>query len=246
MSTLRRATVRVGSLVLLVCACSLPAWGSDPPDSELNPVSGKIETVDASAEGGNYDLRFVADPGGGCARSVFPLTSDPLDDLAPRLTITGSGDTWVVWWRDGEIDTVLARKRTLATDSWSGEITVGNKLESGRHPEIVHDGSTAWVAYELDDVSGDTGVAAAGIHDDVEPVGTRDILATTGYTGDRDLSILSEAGQLWVSWVDSATEVGWSEYDYATETWGSAGYESYAADDVEQARERIRTAVLAN
>jgi len=246
MSTLARNAFRACFLTILAAVCCLPAAASDPPDSELNPVSGKIETVDSSDDAGNYDLRFVADPGGGCARSIFPLTTDALDDLAPRLTITAEGDTWVVWWRDGEIDSVLARKRTLATDSWSEEITVGDKLESGSRPEIVHDGSAAWVAYEIDGPALETTIAVGVIHDDPDPVTTRETVDTTGYTGDRDLSIVFADGHLWVSWVDSATEVAWSEYDYATESWGAVGYESYASDDVEQARERITTAILAN
>lgn len=246
MTVRSREIVRACFVAVACAACCLVSAGSDPPDSELNPVSGKIETIDTSTDAGNHDVRFVSDPGDGYTRATFMVTADPLDDLGPRLSVTNGGDTWVVWWRDGEIDTVLARKRTLATGVWSDEVTVGEKLEGGRKPEILHDGATAWVAYELDDPSGDTGIAVSAIHDDPDPIGSRDVLATTAYGGDRDLRIEFAAGQLWVSWVDGASEVGWSEYDPCSESWGTAGYEFYAADDVEQARGRIRTTVLAN
>jgi len=239
-----RRTGRRSVVALLAAACFLTAAGSDPPDSELNPVTGIIETTDVSSDSGNSDVRFVADPGGGCARFVFLVTSSPFEDLGPRLTITEEGDTWVVWWRDDVYDTVLARKHTLATDSWSEEIIVGEKLESGSRPELVHDGSTAWVVYEIDDTAGGTSIAVGAIHDGPDPVGARRILATAFYEGDIDPAIVFAEGQLWVSWVDSDSEVGWSAYDPASGVWQAAAYEPYAADSVEQARQRIRAAVL--
>ena len=181
MTARSRKIPRACSFALLSAVCCLVTAGSDPPDSELNAVSGKIETIDTSTDAGNLDVRFVSDPGGGYVRSAFMVTTDPLDDLGPRLSITDGGDTWVVWWRDDGIDTVLARKRTLATGAWSDEFTVGEKLEDGRRPEIIHDGTIAWVVYELDDPSGDTGIAVSAIHDDPDPIGSRNVLATTAY-----------------------------------------------------------------
>jgi len=107
MTVRSREIVRACFVAVACAACCLVSAGSDPPDSELNPVSGKIETIDTSTDAGNHDVRFVSDPGDGYTRATFMVTADPLDDLGPRLSVTNGGDTWVVWWRDGEIDVTV-------------------------------------------------------------------------------------------------------------------------------------------
>jgi hypothetical protein len=227
----------LGTLTAIV-AC-LPLAASDPPDSKLNPVSGNIETTDATPDGDDYDVRHVITVEGNPTRAVTTLSTDSRDDLGPRLAISGSGDSWVVWWREGETDEVIMRKRTHTTDTWSDELRISDKSESSRSPEIVHDGKNAWVAFELDD-AGDIVIAVSVIGDDPNPVGSRMYVSATDYAEDCDTLIHNEDGHLWVTWVDSSTEVGWSEYDYASESWNAAGYESYSSDSIEDARERIR------
>ncbi|UCF67618.1 MAG: hypothetical protein JSV80_17965 [Acidobacteriota bacterium] len=43
---------------------------------------------------------------------------------------------------------------------------------------------------------------------------------------------------------DSATHVGWSEYDDAADSWSVPAYESYANDSIQDALARVRTTVL--
>jgi len=221
------------------------ATASDPPDSAVNPASGFIEIVDATlGVGSNYNIRHVVNPGGGDPPAVLVLSNNSLDDLDPRIRIGPGGDTWVVWWRDGSTDEVLCRVHDYSTDTWSSEHALSTAEESARNPEIVYDGTNAWVAYEFNTTEG-IGIGVLGIEENPDPFG-RDVVATTSFTGDVDTRIHAESGNLWVTWVDNATYVGWSEYSHATSSWASPGYESYASDSVSAARARVRTTVLNN
>jgi len=98
------------------------------------------------------------------------------------------------------------------------------------------------VAFEIDVTSG-VSIGVARLDEDPDPFPTRAIVATTESTI-LDTRIIADSGHLWVTWVDSTNDVGWSEYDYPPETWAAPSYESYAQDDVQAARGRIRGAVL--
>ena len=241
----RRIIPRIGVVALLLSILCLVVVAADPPDSEVNPVSGYIESVYSAWENTDFNISHVTDPGDEQPIEVVIVSGHPSDDLGARIEISSAGDTWVVWWRDAATDQVLIRKRTYSDDSWSSERLVSDSGESSRNPEIVHDGSDAWVAYEFDDAGG-TSVAANVINDEPDPIPDHTVVGTTSYSGDVDVLIQAESGNIWVSWVDSTSDVGWSEYDYSTASWGAPQYESYANDDVEAARARIRTTVLGN
>jgi hypothetical protein len=233
-------------LALIISTClieDISVLASDPPDSDVNPKSGHIETTDSTWNETNYDVRHVTDLGEGLGRTIFDVSSDSVDDITPRVGISADGDTWVVWCRSDDKDLVLVRKHSYSTDSWGDERAVSNRLESSRHPEIVHDGTHPWVVFEFDD-AGDTGIAVNEIYDDPDPIGNRIQLAVTDYVGDLDVLIHYETSHLWVTWVDSDFEVSWCEYDYQSEAWGTPAYESYSSDSVDHARSRIRTSIL--
>jgi hypothetical protein len=80
------------------------------------------------------------------------------------------------------------------------------------------------------------------IDDTPEPI--RSIIATTSYTGDLDIQLEGEAGHLWVTWIDSATLVGYSEYNFESHLWSLPFRESYAGGTVAAARDRIRNRIL--
>ncbi len=215
---------------------------SDPPASAVNPQSGDIEIADPTWSGTSRDIDYVIDAGNGQWPEVYTVTDNSLDDHRPQLVIASSGDAWVTWWRDDTLDRVLVRKRHFSDGSWDDERVQGETGESSRNPTIAHDGTDPWVAYELDDQS-NTGIAVGIVVDEPDPIGIQTVLATSEFTGAVDVTIHSDQGHLWTTWVDSATDVGWAEYDYASETWGLPGFESYAQDTVEDALDRIRSAV---
>lgn len=233
----------VQAFVLLFCTALFGLETQDPPDSEVNPQSGDIETVDPIVVGSNQDIRYVVDHGISTTPDIETVTENALDDRNPRLVISTAGDAWVVWWRDDTVDKVLSRRRDLSEEAWDDERVLSLTSESSSHPAVVHDGTDAWVAYEY--LNGtDISIGVATIIDEPDPVDDRIEVASTGFSGEIDVMIHAESGHLWVTWVDSSTYVGWVEYDYTNETWSSAATESYAADTVAEARERIRDEVL--
>ena len=197
---------------------------SDPPDSEINPQSGYVEIVDTVSESSNGNIRRAVDTGPGQPNEVEIITTDATDDLDPKVTITDNGDTWVVWWRDKATDEVLLVRHDYSVVAWSSEELVSTSNESSSAPAIVNDGTEVWIAYEY--ISGsDTGIAVAGGVNEPSPWPSRTVIDMTTYSGTIDVQIHGESAQLWVSWVDSTTHVGWSEYDSTTEAWSSTSTE---------------------
>ena len=228
-------------------AMALVAPVAEPPDSLGNNVSGAIETADTPWSGTSYDVRHVINPGGGRPRIIKILTADGRDDLGPRLAVNpGNGDSWVAWWRHGTIDQVVVRRRINATGLWAAERVQSVSTESSRHPSITFDGTRGWIAFEAGAPGGETNLEAKVIEDEPAPFLAATVVATTSYTGTVDPRIHAEYGRVWLSWVDSATEVGWCRYDSATSTWGAPHFEAYDSDSATEARDRIRSIILSN
>jgi len=234
------------SFAVWVATLSVSAvWATDPPDSAVNPQSGYIESVDALVSSGNLNVRFTLDPGPGHSTSSAMLTSNTADDDAPRLEISASGDTWVVWWRNTGTPQIRVRKHTHATNTWGSDRLASSSSEASRRPELVLSDGTPWIAYEV--LSGSsTSVAVLAIEDEPQPIGVRTVLRTTTFGGDVDTQIHALTGHLWSTWVDDATHVGWSEYDATNEAWSNPSYESFANDSVAAARGRIASSVTGN
>jgi hypothetical protein len=229
-------------LLLLLLVGAVVATAGEAPDLEPNPLTGSVEAVDISYENGNR-VRHVVDKGQGADRTSEFISSAA--GIAPRIAVNGGGATFVVWWKGGVGQTgqVIYRKRSLAS-AWSPETLLSNPGENSRNPEIVQCGLSIWVTYEV--VTGSaTAICVTGISDTPEPFPTRIIIATTTYAGDPDVQVHSGGGEVWVTWVDSATHLAWSLYDRATGLWGAPGYQSYAASDIESARRIIRDFILA-
>lgn len=240
----RRRSITFAAMLGLTGAVLADAT-PDAPDSRINVVSGSIETVDTPWSGANYNVRHVITPSGGTGLLITTLSNDSHDDFGARLTVsTLNGDTWVAWWRHESTDQVIVRRRVNATGAWTPERVQSSVTEGSRHPSIAFDGNKPWVAYEADAVTGGTTIEVKLTDDDPAPFVAAVPIAITGFTGKIDTLLEAEAGHLWVSWVDSAAQVGWSNYDTATGLWSLPAYEPYDADTVAAARLRIRTTVL--
>jgi len=227
----------VGVLVLTGSAAA-----SDPPDSAINPSTGNIEIADPVWSGVNQNVDFVVQISGQ-KPAVHTVTDNTLHDLRPRIAHASNGDAWVTWWRDDATDAVLIRKRHLSDGSWDTERLLSDSGESSRNPAIVFDGTNAWVAFEFDDQT-DTGIAVEMIVDDPDPIGVRVVVGTTDFGDTTAPMAHAEQGHLWVTWIDGESDVGWVEYDYASDTWSLSTTESYATDSVADARNRIRAIVV--
>lgn len=230
-------SITFGLLVLALFVA--PALALDPPDAKVNPQNSHIETAHVSWTGSAYVVRHSDDDGSEPPETTTLETCASFCDGA-RIEISTAGDTWEVWWRDGSVAEVVSRKLAYG-GSWGSTRVLSEDDEDSRNSEISRFGSQTWVVFEAEQ-SGGTGVAVNVIIDDPDPIGTRVILRTTAYSGDVDSQIRNESGHLWVTWVDSGTQVGWSEY--ASGSWSSPAYESYSGSTIATARARIRVHVL--
>lgn len=231
----RRVVLSRVSYVLLVWALGSFALADEAPDLELNPVTGFLESVDI-ATGAGHRVRHVVDKGQGGGRTSSYASSSAA--RSPRIAIRSTGESWVVWWEDAATDRVLYARRNPDTGAWTTEAVLSASGEDSQYPEIVHNGSTAWVAYQV--ASGtSTSIEVRSVIDDPEPI---DVIATTTFTGDVDVLVHAESNHVWVTWVDSASYVGWSERQ--SSAWATAQYQSYAGSTVEAARAAIRATVL--
>ena len=117
-----------GSIRVLLVSTAFAAFGAtahaDPPDSRVNPVSGAIETADATLVGSNLEIRHAVNPGQGQPIAVYIVTTNAADYRSPRMAIGSTGDTWITWWRDGSTPSVMVRKRRQADGAWLTERTV--------------------------------------------------------------------------------------------------------------------------
>jgi len=238
------AMVRSSSIfaaVGLAAAAAAATMGVDPPDLRVNEISGLIETVDATWSGSNYNVRYTVMNGAGVLSSSIFLSVNAADDLDPRIIINGVGDAYVSWWRDAAKDLVIYRKKTYATGVWAPEHTVGLNTESNARPRVALAFGKAWVVFQVQNARSRS-IAAQVIDDDPEPI--RSIVATTSYSGDLDVQAHSELNHFWITWIDTSSRVGYSEYSADKRLWGMAGYESFASDSVSAARARIRARLL--
>jgi hypothetical protein len=235
------AAPRAFAFIAVIGLATVAAFGVDPPDLEINSLTGLVETVDATWSGTNFNIRYSIMNGAGSLASSVLLSSNSANDLDPRIAINPSGNAYVVWWRDTPTDKILFRKRTLATGLWAGEQTVGMPSESNARPRIAIAGGSPWVAYQIQGARSRS-IGAQIIADGPEPF--RIILATTSFGGDLDIQIHSVSGHLWVTWVDTSQRVGYAQYDFDKQFWLPTGYESFASDSIANARSRIQNLIL--
>ncbi len=232
-------------LVVLAAGLSLAAvaLASDPPSSGVNPATGFIEVADATWDGTHWHVRHVVNPGNGQLPQVTTLTAGATDNAAPQIAISPTGGTWVTWWRAGSPDQVFYRRRSTSNGTWSSEALVGSVDTAARKPSLAFDGSTPWFAYEIGTAPTRSVVAAQG-GNDPEPLPSWTVLRQTSSTADLQVMVHAESGHLWVTWIDSATQVGWCEFDHNLAQWTTAAFDSYANDSVTASLARIRSAAL--
>jgi hypothetical protein len=235
-----RAIRRYAAIVAIALA-SATAFGVDPPDARINPVASLIETVDSAWYGNDYNVRYTATTIDGAETISYFLTTNTANDVDPRIAIAPSGDTAVVWWRDLATDAVMYRKHSFTTGLWSAERLAGTALKSNSHPRVAFANGKFWLAFQIQNTK-NRSVAAQVIDDTPEPIPA--IVATTAFPGDLDIRLHVESGHLWLTWIDSSSYVGYSEYLYTSQYWAIPAREPFSAGGVLTALARIRSRIL--
>jgi hypothetical protein len=233
--------IRMVPAIAGVVLASATVFGVDPPDARVNPVSLLIETVDATWSGTNFNVRYTAAAADGGQTTSFLLTTNVANDVDPRIGISSEGDTTIVWWRDLSTDQVVYRTHYFATGTWTPEWVAGGVGQSNSHPRVIYAGGKPWMAYQVQNPKSRS-VAAQIIDDHPEPITS--IVATTTYSGDLDIRLHAESGHLWLTWIDSSSNLGYSEYLYGSQYWSLPSREPYSAGGVLSALSRVRSRIV--
>jgi hypothetical protein len=217
---------------------SSPALAWDPPDSQVDPETGLIHTVDSAASGGHDVIRHIVDAGQGPA--VSGEISGGNADFSPHLAIDDDSDVHVAWQRDLTLDqirvVVVRPNGTLGTERLASDPD-----EDSRNPDLVLFG----IPYLVYEIHGGDGVAVAAqpVLDEPDPLGARTLLGTSGFSGDVDARIHAAGGHLWATWVDATDSLGFSVFDPAEQKWSDPQFEDVVDENFQAAREAVEAAV---
>lgn len=211
-----------------------------PPDLELNPVTGAIEAVQASPLDGGL-VRHVEDDTQTGEVIQTLVSAEPAADS--RIAIKESGESWAVW-EDSEARAIRYAYRDVATKIWTAEGTLSAPGELAHGPRIAHSGSATFVAYAIEQGTS-TAIAVTDIIDSPEPFPPSIVLVTRSFSANPELDLRAEAGQVWISWVEDGSSVGWTERDATTGLWSAPRSIPLAGTSVKAVRQTIRDRVLA-
>lgn len=232
------------SLPAFLILALLPVSGSVRADWFIasNPVSGNPEAVWSTVplDESDTEIFYSYLDGSGWAPSIR-LTTNAYGDSEAVLAFDADGGRKVVWGTGESTDRILLRTLPSSGGSWSDVTVLSDEGEDSRNPCIAVDSSGTYVGYEVAPSSGGRTVKATKIDGDggVE----RSTIRTTPSTSALQTVLHSEGGHLWIDWVDSVSQLGWSERSGGS--WGSPQYTSYSGPtDVAAGRSRIRSRVL--
>jgi len=232
--------MRAGSLLVVSLLLSAPSLASEPPDSQLDPRTGLVHTVDSALSGADQVVRYTLDPGKG-EPTAIEITSGH-DDRSPHLVIDESSVVHVVWQREEAADQI--RALTIEADGSPGsERLLSDPGEDCRNPVLALDGSLPWVAYEIHGGS-TVAVAVQTITDDPDPIGPRIVIGITTFSGSAGVRLHAVDGHLWATWMDGAEAVAYSAYDPTTEAWSAVAYQDVPDGELESALQRVQADVL--
>jgi len=210
---------------------------TNPANNNPEAVWSIMGTSDSSCE-----IRYSYLNGTDWAPSTT-ITSDSINDYDPRLAFDSSGNRKVVWWADETYDRIKFSTLPSSGGSWSTPEAVSSSSENSRNPSIVVHNGTVNICFERIDSSGLRSVVASG-QDSPNPW-PEVLIAATQRTVNLEAKIHSSGDLLWIDWIDSSSNMGYSEK--ANDSWSSVQYEPYSGqNDIENARVRIRQTIVEN
>jgi hypothetical protein len=195
--------------------------------------------------GDDRDIVYSAWTGGAWLPIQF-LSVGASDDLDPRIFVTPDDSFHVVWWSEGLVPTVYLQSWSSELDGWQSAVQVSDGLIPARRPTVaVHEGRTI-VAFErspspVNGAATDLVVATRGQDGSFQ----YEIVASTPRTAPLDIVLHSEAGHLWMEWIEDTANFGRSELE--STGWTPVVLESSNADSwigIEETRRLIRNQVL--
>jgi hypothetical protein len=212
-------------------------FGDRDPDMVFR-LSGNPTAVWEHWDGVDYEIAFSEWTAGAWTPTVL-LTNNSVDDLDPSVVTNAAGKPIVTWWRVLATPAVFTTRRLT---SWEAESQVSLSGVPAKKP-TVSIGSDTLTRFSYQALSGgshqvyvtrDTRGQSPGV-----PNYVTEIVATTLFATDAEPIIERRRTLTWVTWVHSASQVGWSRLESGT--WTAPAFESYSGPaDVEAARFRIK------
>ena len=244
---MRDALLAVLTLIVCVSADALACDGTIYQDT--NPVTGNKEKVCTVWDGHDHEVYWYEEVDGSWSAGT-QLTDNAADDVAPHFAFDDNGATAVVWRESGTNGRIYYRARKDDNGVWtwqSSAVAVSDGTEDASAAWVVfHDGDTPWVGWHEVPSSGDTKLMGGGTNNgNPWPTAfTTYEVGTTSHSGNFMLETQSKDGHLWMVWVDSSSQLGYSEWDDIDEEWGVEEHEAYDGEsDVSDAKQRVEDTI---
>ncbi len=161
------------------------------------------------------------------------LADSSADELDPALVLDASdGSIHLLYWVLDGTPRVMHRQAPADLSSWSAAVQVSQPGEIACRPSgTIHEGLLQ-VVYEVHSL--DYGSTPRQIVLAVEdgPAFSSEVLATTQYAGDNWPQVRSFRDKIWVDWIDTDCDMGWTRRQPA------GGWEPVQAEYFETPEER--------
>jgi len=198
------------------------ANGDGDPSFVFNSASGLPIVAWSRNSVSGYDV-VVSVFTGGAWTTPTVVAGSSANELDPNVFLDGAGNVHLVYWvDDGSSCTVFHRQAPPNVSSWSAADQVSAPGETACRPAGVFHGGMVRVAYESHPMGyGSTPRQVILARYDIGGL-VSEIVATTNNTTNLYPEAHSQAGKLWVDWIDDhgATEF---EGDTAWTRLGSGG-----------------------
>ena len=214
--------------------------GDGYPSVAKSPVTREplVAWARNSAEG--YDVvlsRFT----GGAWTTPEVLAGDSIDEMDPVLVINpSSGDVHLFYWEDGSTRRVMHRVAPADLSTWSPPVQVSAAGEDACRPSgVFHDG-VLQVVYEVHDYGYQQTPRQVVLARLEGAAFVPEIVAVTTHAGNVRPEVHSQAGRIWIDWIDASDEMAWTRKDSQGQ-WEPLRYETF--ESVEQREFHVRGAI---
>lgn len=213
-----------------------------------NPQTGHAERATAVSDGHDLEIEWSEQIGSNWSQPTL-LSQNLVDDSCPQLAFSAAGATGSTWREAGATGRVVYAARIQSGGAWVWQlpaIYISDGANDASGPSLAFVGNQPWLAWHEIGSSGSTKIMVAG-GEGLEPWPTafnRFELGSTNFTGPVAVGVQRESGHLWVTWVQSATELRYRERDLSNGVWLAASSVAIQGGDVGQAAATARLQVL--
>lgn len=160
-------------------------------------------------------------------KTPYVVADTPDDELDPHLVLDPSnGDVHLFWWVDDGAPKIMHSVAPADLSSWSTPAQVSQSAEEACRPHgVFHDGEL-YVAYEVHDYGFEQTPRQIVLSRREGSTFVPEVVAITHNGDEVRPEVHSHSGRIWVDWIDSDAEMGWTRKDLQGQ-WEPLQYEPY-------------------